>query len=74
LPGLLSNIHCHSLRGGKRLALVEGENDWLAYLRAAPEDGIDRWVLIEFVEGDSPDSLERDAVTLRGWEERRRIK
>jgi len=65
LRGCLSNIHCHHLATGRRLPLAAGEADWQAYLHAA-NDGEERWVLIEFVAGDSPDALMADAAALNG--------
>lgn len=49
-----------------RLALGDGEGDWLNYLRTV-HTGEQRYATMEFVPDDSPDKFLRDAAVLRRW-------
>ncbi|MEX0325232.1 MAG: sugar phosphate isomerase/epimerase family protein [Puniceicoccaceae bacterium] len=63
----ISNLHCfHWGPGGfhDRRQLAEGMADWRAYLEGLQESGQPRWISLEFVRGDSLDSLEKDSRTL----------
>ncbi len=54
----------------QRLALVEGTARWAEFLRlpsAAPSFAGERYAMLEFVEGDAPESFLRDAATLKTW-------
>jgi sugar phosphate isomerase/epimerase len=50
---------------GKR-DLEAGRDEWSKYLREAQSDE-NLWALLEFVRGDEPEQLERDAKTLQSW-------
>jgi len=66
----LANLHVFQWGaggGGDKRGLEEGRAEWKQYLSEASEDGAARWALLEFVRGDSPQQLERDARTLRSW-------
>ncbi len=67
----LSHIHAYHwlMESGKlaRYPLAGGETEWSDYLAAAASIPGDRFVLLEFVENDSPDNFLRDAATLAGW-------
>jgi sugar phosphate isomerase/epimerase len=54
------------LETGARLALADGETAWKAYLARAKE-AADMFAMLEFVKGDDPEQMVRDAATLRGW-------
>jgi sugar phosphate isomerase/epimerase len=51
----------------ERRALLEGEDDWLAYLRAINALPGNRFCLLEFVRGDHPRQAMDDAATLNHW-------
>ncbi|MFC5996335.1 sugar phosphate isomerase/epimerase family protein [Pseudonocardia hispaniensis] len=51
----------------ERFPLAERADLWEAVLVELSGDGADHEVLLEFVPGDSADSLRRDAASLRGW-------
>jgi 3-dehydroshikimate dehydratase len=51
----------------KRLPLAEGKDRWLPYLKRVAEKEGDRFALLEFVAGDDPEALLRDAATLKNW-------
>ncbi|WHT20801.1 TIM barrel protein [Crossiella sp. CA-258035] len=54
--------------GGKdRLALADREDLWRPVLTELAADGRDRYALVEFVPGDSPEVFRRDAAVLREW-------
>lgn len=68
----LTHLHvfCWSASGERR-PLAEGADFWRPLLRrvsalAAPP-GRPRYALLEFVAGDDPEALRRDAATLRNW-------
>lgn len=48
----------------RRCPLEEGRNRWSAYIAALRQKGKDIPLLLEFVRGDSPASLQKDAKTL----------
>ena len=64
----LSNLHVYEWVGvERRLPLSAGEVRWRPVLGAARDLGGDRVAFLEFVAGDDPDALRRDARTLRDW-------
>jgi len=71
LSARLSHLHVYEWAGPEdRRPLAEGADRWLAVLAAATDargwHG-ERVALLEFVTGDDPEALRRDAATLRGW-------
>ena len=60
----LSNLHVFHYEDGGRSALERGADQWRRYLAHATALGGDRYALLEFVEGDEPDNLMRDAGAL----------
>jgi sugar phosphate isomerase/epimerase len=50
-----------------RLPLAAREDLWSPVLRELGRDGVDRFVLLEFVADDSPEVFRADAATLLGW-------
>jgi sugar phosphate isomerase/epimerase len=68
LGARLSHLHAYEWAGAEqRLSLAAGEARWAAVLGAARDLGGDRVAFLEFVTGDDPDALRRDARTLRDW-------
>lgn len=72
LGARLSHLHVYEWANAQdRRPLVEGADRWRAALDAAATvDGAwsgDRVAFLEFVAGDDPDALRRDAAVLRGW-------
>jgi sugar phosphate isomerase/epimerase len=67
--GRLGNVHVFHWTGAQneRRPLAEGEDRWRQYLDVLTRGGTPRFVLMEFVQGDSPEQFLRDAVTLRQW-------
>ncbi|MGZ6885633.1 MAG: sugar phosphate isomerase/epimerase family protein [Acidimicrobiia bacterium] len=64
----LSHLHVYEWAGPElRLPLAVGAERWQAVLAAAGGIGGDRVAFLEFVAGDDPDAVVRDARTLRGW-------
>jgi sugar phosphate isomerase/epimerase len=64
----LSHLHVYEWAGPEdRRALADGADRWTAVLGAALELDGDRIAFLEFVAGDDPDALRRDAATLRSW-------
>lgn len=67
----LCNLHVFHwiYREGKRIRcpLAEGADRWPVYLREAADAPGERYALIEFVAGDTPDQYLADAATLSGW-------
>ncbi len=66
----LANLHVFQWGpggGGDKRSLGEGRAQWQQYLSEAGQDDADRWALLEFVRGDEPAQLERDAGTLLSW-------
>lgn len=62
----VSNLHVfHWAPDGERFALADGFEDWLGYLAILDRDAKERHLLLEFVTGDDPDVLPREAATLR---------
>jgi 3-dehydroshikimate dehydratase len=62
----LTNMHVFTWTAtGQRLALADGRDDWLAYLREVAVAPGDRYALLEFVAGDDPARLATDAAMLR---------
>jgi sugar phosphate isomerase/epimerase len=68
----LANVHAFAWRGAahERLPLADGAELWQAVLDILPNTGRDHAVLLEFVAGDDPRNLLRDAATLSAWLER----
>jgi len=66
----LAHIHAFTwnMKGNAtaRRPLADGRRMWEKALGLLPAGG-DRYILLEFVEGDSDEALERDAETLIGW-------
>lgn len=61
----ISNVHLfhwHSYE--ERMALSEGKKAWQAYLTKILQDNKQRFVLIEFIKGDSTEQFLQDAQTL----------
>lgn len=50
-----------------RLALAEGADRWRGYLRLLADSGRNPDLLLEFLPGNSPALLRREADTLRNW-------
>lgn len=50
-----------------RLPLAEGEGRWKKYLARVRKAGMTPDVLLEFVPGDDPEILQREAATLKSW-------
>jgi sugar phosphate isomerase/epimerase len=74
LAGWLAHVHTFWWdRLGTRLPLADGDALWRdAFARAArQDDGFDRFAYLEFVAGDDPDALRRDASALGRLLERR---
>ncbi|KAB7741498.1 TIM barrel protein [Parvibaculum sedimenti] len=68
----LSHLHVFYWKAsGERLPLADGADFWrplLRRVRAMPSPhSRPRYALLEFVSGDDPDALRRDAHTLRNW-------
>jgi sugar phosphate isomerase/epimerase len=62
----LAHLHVYEWAGPEdRRPLVDGTDRWHAVLHAADALGGDRIAFLEFVGGDDPDALRRDARTLR---------
>jgi 3-dehydroshikimate dehydratase len=62
----LSHLHVYEWAGPEiRRPLASGSARWRAVLAAV--SGAPRVAFLEFVEGDDPDALRRDAATLRSW-------
>ena len=62
----LANVHVNG-GGEHRGPLARGAAPWardLAVIAAMPGD---RWAMLEFVQGDAPENLLRDAATLKAW-------
>jgi len=61
----LANLHVyHWDPQGRRLPLSEGQAQWRQYFELARQDRQPRWVLLEFVAGDDPAHLVREARSL----------
>ena len=72
LSDRLGHIHVYNwLTDGTRCPLEDATGDWLRRLgatrRADSGTGFRRAALLEFVPGDDPSRLEREALTLRRW-------
>jgi sugar phosphate isomerase/epimerase len=64
----LTHLHVYEWSGPEdRRPLADGATRWAAVLAAAGALGGDRNAFLEFVAGDDPDALRRDAATLRSW-------
>jgi 3-dehydroshikimate dehydratase len=65
----LANIHAFTWRGAarERLPLADGAKLWQPALEILTHSGRDHAVLLEFVAGDDPRNLLRDAATLNAW-------
>lgn len=63
----IRNIHVFSWKETERLPLAEGGEKWRAYLDAIRQQPGGRSLMLEFVRGDDPDQLVRDAETLKKW-------
>ncbi|KAB8139389.1 sugar phosphate isomerase/epimerase [Gracilibacillus oryzae] len=66
----ITNIHIfHWYSYQDRMSLAEGAEDWKQYLSSIQEDNKERYVLIEFVKGDSEEQFYQDAQTLKELKE-----
>ena len=66
LGGRLSHLHVYEWAGPEaRRPLADGRARWSAVLDAARACGGERVAFLEFVAGDDPEALRRDAGTLR---------
>jgi sugar phosphate isomerase/epimerase len=65
----LANVHAFTWRGAanQRMPLADGAALWRPALSILAGSGRDHAVLLEFVAGDDPRNLLRDATTLNGW-------
>lgn len=64
----LSNVHAFCWRLPRdRRPLEEGTEAWGSYLEVIRSAGLHPDVLLEFVPGDDPAVLSREAATLRSW-------
>jgi sugar phosphate isomerase/epimerase len=65
----LANVHAFTWRGParERRPLAEGAELWQPALQILSHSGRDHAVLLEFVAGDDPRNLLRDAATLNAW-------
>jgi len=65
----LTNVHAFSWRGQprRRLPLAGAGALWQAALETIAQTGREHAVLLEFVNGDDPHQLARDAATLNHW-------
>lgn len=65
----LANIHAFSWHeeSGERLPLSGREDKWRRLLKEISEIPGDRYILLEFVKGESKEQLLEDAVTLKRW-------
>jgi 3-dehydroshikimate dehydratase len=65
----LANVHAFTWRGAdrQRLALADGAALWQPALEIIAGSGRDHAVLLEFVAGDDPHLLPRDAAALNDW-------
>lgn len=68
----LSNVHVFFWNPGyTRRPLAEGKADWLRYIEtiknAAPTNNGDRFLMLEFVRNDAPDSFYEDTRELKEW-------
>lgn len=63
----LANVHCFNWGPGGRSdahPLADAAETWKRYLEQLPQTQEDRWVLLEFVPGDDPAVLSKEAQTL----------
>lgn len=64
----LANVHAFCWQTPQdRRPLAEGATAWTSYLELIRSAGLNPDVLLEFVPGDDPSILNREAVTLRSW-------
>lgn len=64
----LANVHAYCWRTPQdRRPLAEGAAAWASYLELIRSSGLNPDVLLEFVPGDDPGGLNREAATLREW-------
>ena len=71
LLGYLSNLHVfHWTESAGRICrcpLSEGADEWARYLDVIGQTGRERYAMIEFVRGETPESFLKDAETLKSW-------
>jgi sugar phosphate isomerase/epimerase len=61
----LGNVHVfHWFPEYERRPLMDGQGDWQTYISLLRADGKDRFLMLEFVQGDSLESFRSDASTL----------
>jgi sugar phosphate isomerase/epimerase len=60
-------VHVFSWSPAERLPLAERADLWQPVLAELAADGAPRHALLEFVPGNDPDALRRDAATLLSW-------
>ena len=61
----LSNVHCYEWTGAERHLLEEGQGRWERLIDILGQASFKGFILLEFVKDDSPESLLKDAQTLR---------
>jgi sugar phosphate isomerase/epimerase len=70
LSSWLTDIHVFSWLATEpvtQLALAEGTEEWLVYLRKISAAKGDRYALLEFVKDNNPQQFLQDAATLKSW-------
>ena len=65
----LSNVHVHywGATPSEQLPLAEGAGVWRRYLEAISSFGGNRYAMIEFVKGGTPEAFRQDAAALKSW-------
>lgn len=65
----VSNVHVFHWwpTAAERHPLVDGAERWARFMDVIKQGAGDRYALLEFVKGDSPEAFLRDAETLRQW-------
>jgi 3-dehydroshikimate dehydratase len=61
----LANIHVFHWRPGLRCALEDGMDEWIGYTGLIRKTGRAHYMLLEFVQNDSPDQFLKDAEILK---------
>ena len=65
----LGNVHVFHWwpTAAERLPLAQGEERWNAFFETIALAPGDRYAMLEFVRGDDPGAVERDAAVLNAW-------
>jgi sugar phosphate isomerase/epimerase len=65
----LGNVHVFHWwpTSAERQALADGEERWRAFLDVIATAPGDRYAMLEFVAGDDPSAVQRDAAVLNAW-------